>query len=70
MSQYSLWGESSSQSRDRWSHPCSNCSGTGNVLRQERVPCGCVYRCNGCDGKSMQPVTKECSSCGGSGVGS
>ena len=55
--------------RDRWNSPCYMCSGTGSVLRSERVSCGCFTRCSpSCDRKSSETVTRECSTCNGTGI--
>lgn len=55
--------------RDRWTHPCSTCSGSGTVLRTERVSCGCMTRCSEfCDRKTTEMASRPCSGCDGSGV--
>ena len=70
----SLWdflSQSDDQSRthDRWSHPCSRCSGGGSVMRNESIPCGCFTRCSDfCSRKTTTSVSKSCTHCNGTGI--
>ena len=54
---------------DRWNSPCYMCSATGSVLRTESTSCGCFTRCSQfCDRRSTTTVTRECSTCNGTGI--
>lgn len=58
-----------SQEDDRWSRPCTRCSGGGSVLRNERQSCGCFSRCSPfCSRTTYTTVSSTCTHCHGSGI--
>jgi hypothetical protein len=67
----SIWDTSYSneQPRDRWNSPCYTCGGGREVVRTERVSCGCLSRCSPfCDRKQSETVSRPCSTCNGTGI--